>query len=101
MSKKGDRVGAILSIRDGEVEFLGFGVYEGDFVPTEAAGWLADGLRAQEIVNPRIKLDNGKVVYGCECWWGDEAHTKDYLSKFDKVNKIDIDAVRREVEATP
>ncbi len=63
MSKVGDRVGAILSSKDGEVKFLGFGVYVGDKIPLGAAGWLAEGAVEHKITNPKIELDSGKVVW--------------------------------------
>lgn len=66
--------------------FLGFGEYEGDFDcpklreffagAADAMGYpdLAERLRSGEIpqTSPRIRLDNGKTIWGCECWWGDE-----------------------------
>ena len=33
-------------------------------------------------MNPRLKLDNGEVVWGCECWWGSEAKIKDMVEKW-------------------
>lgn len=65
----GTRVGAILSDGDGTqiIQFLGFGTYDGDFVPPKEVGGFNLG-----IPNPRLTLDNGSVVWGCECWWGSE-----------------------------
>jgi hypothetical protein len=31
------------------------------------------------IPNPTIKLDTGKTVYGCECWWGSESKVKEMI----------------------
>lgn len=65
MTKIGERVIAISCVKDGIVYYYGEGVYTGDFLlPPEARGFNF----GQE--NPRIDLDNGKTVYGCECWWG-------------------------------
>jgi len=80
--KVGDRIGAILSADEKTVKFLGYGVYEGDFFPDSAKGFLADSYKeikqeeGVELINPRLKLDNGDVVWGCECWWGAEEATK-------------------------
>ena len=63
----GARVGAMLGARDKTVRFLGYGVYQGDEVPPENIGGFNMGFP-----NPKIVLDNGKVVWGCECWWGAE-----------------------------
>ena len=65
MKKVGDRVIAILGVKNGVVQMFGEGVYAGDFPLPEWAGGFNFGQ-----VNPRIDLDSGKVVWGCECWWG-------------------------------
>ena len=96
MNKIGDRVGAILGANDGICEFLGYGVYEGDFIPEEAVGFMAGILKKSKRENPRIKLDNGKIVYGCECWWGGEEKVKEMLAKYKEVKAVDIDEVRKE-----
>lgn len=54
---KGARIGAILSMNKDQVEFLGYGVFEG----YEACEAL-DGVPA-----PKLKLDNGNVVWGYQC----------------------------------
>ncbi len=40
------------------------------------------------------------MVYGCECWWGDEEAVTDRLDKFKKLGFIivdtDIDKVRED-----
>lgn len=96
MSRPGDRVGAILSGNDdGSINFLGYGVYEGDFIPDEAVGWMADVCREVGTTNPRIRLDSGKVVYGCECWWGKEEEVMKRLEGR-TVIECDIDQVRKE-----
>ncbi len=65
MAKVGTRVTAILDARDGVVRSFGDGVYAGDFpLPPEAGGFNFGQ------VNPRIDLDSGKTVWGCESWWG-------------------------------
>jgi hypothetical protein len=94
MSKVGDRVGAILGSKDGVVEFFGFGVYMGDEVPQEAVGGIAASLRSMCIKNPCIELDSGKIVYGCECWWGGEEQVKKRLDAAEVVN-VDIDDIRK------
>ena len=77
MTKPGDRVGAILSGTGGDnptVQFLGYGTYVGDEVPdADAAGWVAEALREAGATNPKSVLDNGDVVWGCECWFGEES----------------------------
>ena len=70
----GDRVGAIMKADDKMVWFYGYGVYEGDTIPPEDVGGMNFG-----IPNPTIKLDNGNIVYGCECWCGSESAVKDMI----------------------
>jgi hypothetical protein len=72
MTKVGSRVGAILGTEGKNVKLLGYGVYEGDFVPDQSCGGMGAILSEAGIINPRIKLDSDKFVYGCECWWGPE-----------------------------
>jgi len=72
MPDPGDRVYAIRNIANGVCHFFGFGVYDGDFERDQGVGGFnPPALRG--FPNPRITLDNGKIVWGCECWWGPES----------------------------
>lgn len=75
----GDRVMAILSVKEGVVHVLGEGKYLGNQIPDEKATGLAV-LRESGVKNPAILLDNGQTVYGAECWWGPVDKVK---AKFD------------------
>ena len=69
MTAVGSRVGAMASATQTEVTMFGYGVYEGDEVPpSEVIGPFGKMTSP----NPKIKLDSGDVVWGCECWWGPE-----------------------------
>lgn len=79
----GARVGAILSSNATEVHLLGFGVYDGNHTPPfgpMGAPWsvVEEMKKAGQLpqdwtwTNPRITLDDGRVVWGCQCWWGPE-----------------------------
>ena len=61
MPNAGDRVGAIQKANSTTVHLYGYGVYDGD-IEHPVHGFP----------NPRITLDNGKVVWGFECWWASE-----------------------------
>lgn len=77
---KGERIGAVFSAGDKIVEFLGYGRYDGEDVPgPEAAGAMAEVLRKEKVANPKLVMDNGDVVYGCECWWGAERSIKNRI----------------------
>lgn len=94
------RVGAILSAKEKTVKFFGYGCYIGDFVPIEAVGVFADVMKEAGYANPKILLDNGQVVYGCECWWGDEDSVKARIEAYiaDGYTIVDItpDDTRKE-----
>lgn len=93
----GDRVGAIFyRDRSGLVHFFGFGVYEGDFVPEEAVGETADVLRLERRTNPKITLDSGQIVWGCECWWGPEEDVRTELGSAKLIHTVDIDEMREQ-----
>lgn len=61
MREIGMRVLAVRDATETEVNIYGYGKYEGD----EPCPHLGD------IPNPKILLDSGDVVWGCECWWGE------------------------------
>lgn len=72
MREKGQRVVAISSADDEEVRIFGYGIYVGDEVPPKGTpGVFGIDLGELLIKNPKIVLDNGGVVWGCQCWWGD------------------------------
>lgn len=68
MTKPGTRVGAFLSKTETSVVMLGYGVHEGDHVPPRGT----PGIFLTGFPNPRIRLDDGRTVWGCQCWWGPE-----------------------------
>ena len=65
--KKGTRVIALVSVKAGVVESFGAGEYVGDEIPPKEIGGFNMGAP-----NPKILLDSGETVWGCECWWGPE-----------------------------
>lgn len=71
MTKKGERIGAICSAKNNKVIFFGYGTYQGDEIPPEDIGF--------GVPNPKIVLDNGQVIWGCQCWWGTEEQVKKQL----------------------
>jgi len=74
MEEIGSRVGAIQSSDGKVVKLFGFGTYTCNEVPPTSVGGFNLG-----IANPKIELDNGNTVYGCECWWGSEEKIKDMI----------------------
>ena len=75
---KNKRVGAILwsDTEKKEIHFLGYGVHQGSEVPPAS---VSTRLARDKQTNPKIILDSGETVWGCQCWWGEEEHIKSAL----------------------
>lgn len=93
---EGKRVIAI-SHTDGDIIYsYGEGTLLGDLHPkdfseeNQPVGSLAEMLMEEEIENPCIKLDNGNIIWGCECWWGSVGKIKKELEQYKEVRQIDI-----------
>jgi len=97
------RVGALLEKKGDVVYFFGYGdLLEDDreieqehldMYNDKRRGYLHAVARMGK-GNIKIKLDSGKTVYGCECWWADVERIK-RLMKRCKVINVDIDEVRK------
>lgn len=69
----GSRIGAIQSADQSEVLMFGYGTYQGDHVPPDdVMGPFATRIGLFAHKNPKLVMDDGTVVWGCECWWGPE-----------------------------
>ncbi len=97
MSNIGDRVGAVYGCKKDSktIEFFGYGTYEGLHIPVEAVGFWADCMRDAKAENPRIRLDDGSCVYGCECWWGTISAVEEMMEGREVVY-VDINKIREE-----
>lgn len=95
--KVGDRVGAICSGKGDTIKIYGFGTFEGNHIPEEAVGPFAEAMRELKVENPRIRLDSGEVVYGCECWWGPENAIREKLEAYKTILEVSIDEDRKRV----
>jgi len=71
----GQRVGAMRDADKDEVRMFGYGVYSGDEIPP------VEFMMSSKMTNPKITLDNGSVVWGYQCWWGDEESVKEAIGK--------------------
>ena len=85
----GHRIGAVLSATETEVKLIGYGTYQGEHVPPDEIGGFNFGNP-----NPKLVMDDGTIVWGCECWWGDEAAVKKRCRKH-KVIPINMLAERK------
>jgi hypothetical protein len=94
--KVGDRVGAISHHDDQNIYFFGYGVYQGEEVPPPEVKFMGVPMTHK---NPKIVLDNGKAVWGCECWWGPEENINKQLEMSKKtIVLVDIEKARKDVE---
>jgi hypothetical protein len=75
----GDRIGAILAADGPTAEFFGYGTYQGSDIPPPGVGLFGMDYHRLKFATPKLLLDNGDVVFGCECWWGREAKIRAML----------------------
>lgn len=89
MVKIGSRVGAIRDANKNVVNLYGYGVYVGNEVPPKGVSIF--GIELNEIGrrNPKIVLDSGEIIWGCQCWWGSEESVKRAIGNR-KVNIVSI-----------
>lgn len=109
--KPGDRIMAISHAdKNRTVYVYGHGVYEGHFPyedTTSTEPFETDDAREAyakrlldedlPMLNPRLRLDDGKAVWGCECWWGDEEAVVQKYEGWTEV-PVDIDEIRKGAE---
>lgn len=89
--EKGDRVGAFLSSGNQGVNFFGWGVYQGHEVPPKG---ITKWGKAVVGSVARILLDDGKTIWGCECWYGLENRIQKMLGKL-QIIQLDIEEERK------
>ena len=76
-------------------------MYEGEVVPELSElgiqGTFLGMLGEKQIPNPKIRLDNGTVGWGCQCWWGSEEQVKAMIGGRE-VMLVDLEGKRIEEE---
>lgn len=100
--KAGTKVIALRNVTRTDVFSFGEGIYLGDEVPPEDSpeGSTRAMLRSLGMSNPKIQLNNGKIVWGCECWWGDAEETREQY-KGCTWHEVDIDEERAAIQPEP
>ena len=73
----GSRIFAISYADAVEVRLYGFGIRLPDALPLDAVGELAEYSRDR--LNSCLQLDNGDILYGCECHWQLESWWEQFL----------------------
>jgi hypothetical protein len=64
MTKQGTEVVIMQDCRDGGEATGQIGIYEGEF--TVLIDFMDEKITAN---SPRIRLQDGSVIWGAECWW--------------------------------
>lgn len=81
--KIGDRIMAVRN-QDNAKKILyifGSGTYEGEDIPPDEIPGGRD-MRIRGFTNPKLVMDDGTVIWGMECWWGDETKMKEIPEEF-------------------
>lgn len=85
------------------IYLIGEGTYVGDEIPDSDAMGLAAIVREGGGTNPKIVLDDGQVVWGCECWWAAKADAQAQidarLADGWKIEPVNLNAERAEQRA--
>lgn len=83
-----------------EVYSLGYGEVIGYEVPPVGIWGSVGSPHRVGVQTPRIDLDSGTTIYGCESWWLPEAEMKTFLAGLIRggynVNRADIVQYRRD-----
>jgi hypothetical protein len=78
------RIGAVSHADDSTVHLLGWGTYVGKHVPgpQEVEGNpVAEVMVNLGVQIPKLKLDDERVVWGFQCWWGPEDKVKEWIGE--------------------
>ncbi len=87
MKTKGTRVLAIRDANANEINIYGYGEYVGD-EPCPICFNMS---------NPKIVLDSGDIVWGCECWWGEASVVEKKFAINTGSREVNVVRVEREV----
>lgn len=92
--------------------FIGWGYYIGDHIRPKGIGrnldWLYRNLnmsaeektQLQNQPNPKIVLENGKIIWGCECFWMDRELTEKILAaRGEQIKRATVEQMRGEFYA--
>jgi len=105
MIEVNDRVGIIINTKDSTKEcfFLGYGIYEGKYIPSgDNLSKKAKLLSKEKKESCRFKLDDGNIIYATDCWFMFEERfnavfVNDEYEEGWKIINVDIKGKRREM----
>ncbi|MGP8322376.1 MAG: hypothetical protein ACT6FG_00040 [Methanosarcinaceae archaeon] len=80
----GERAGAVISIHGDskKINLAGYGVYKGYEIPLAGIVYMGVDMHDLKRKNPRIDLDNGHTIWGCQCYWGSEEAMKKRIATY-------------------
>ena len=102
--RAGDPVLAVHTINNDEkyVSIFGRGKILGASVPDDTAvGAIAERVRRDGDKVPKIELNSGEIIWGCECWWMDAYRGEMWLMELKSVgyeirDSVSITDMRKE-----
>ena len=80
MIAPGTRIGAFYALGRTRAILFGYGAYEGDFAPPEDILGTMGPVGRLGVMVPRLKLDDGTILWGCECWWATEEEVRSLMA---------------------
>jgi hypothetical protein len=93
----GDRIGVLHSACGETVMLYGFGVYEGDGIPSPEVFIPGIGPACELGMKvPKLRLDDGTIIWGCECRWTDE-ETVQNICEGRTIVRVKIGSIRTKV----
>lgn len=93
----GARVFATRNMKGKTIFLFGRGTYDG-YKEIEQDDVFFMGLNMKGRENPRITLDNGEIVWGCESWWGPEDTLDTLIERGAEVVEVSIHDYRKEAK---
>lgn len=95
MAEIGDNICAVLKADSKNVYVIGYGTYLGEEIPDkDITGQIATMLRNAKATNPKLEMEDGTIVWGCECWWGDVESAIEMMGGR-KVIQVDMEKERQ------
>ena len=96
----GDRVAVFTHATPDEVYLLGYGAYQGyQPVIADAVGFICEAQREINAPGTCLQLDDGRKVYGSECWWCSATKAEEWI-RGRKVVPVDLDEFRAKHRST-
>ena len=94
MTVPGTRIGAFYTLTKTRAVMFGYGIFESDEIPPENILGPMGPAYLLGMPVPKLRLDDGTTVWGCECWWGPEDEVKETFAGL-IVQGINIETQRR------